>query len=163
TTGTRNHKYVEGWFEVDGVTLDNINKDGVDEDEHVPMILPPNSETHSDDYYLLLDDCRNQREVILSLNVHRRHLTAEVKRNIIGKLLKADPSKSDRQIAETVRADHKTVGAVRAEKEATGEIPQLKNRTGKDGKARKQPAKKKAPAATKSEPTDVPSDQSPWS
>src|SRR5207247_4469858 len=41
---------------------------------------------------------------VISKNVHRRHLTAEQKRDLIAKLLKAEPKKSDRQIAETVKA-----------------------------------------------------------
>jgi transposase len=80
---------------------------------------------------------------VVSLNIHRRHLTGEQKRDLIAKLLKAKPETSNRQIATQVKVDHKTVATVRKEKEATGEIPQLKERTGKDGKARKQPAKKK--------------------
>ena len=35
---------------------------------------------------------------VISANIYRRHLTAEQKRDLIAKLLKADPSKSDRQI-----------------------------------------------------------------
>jgi hypothetical protein len=80
---------------------------------------------------------------VASLNLHRRHLTAEQKRKIVARLLAANPEKSDRAIAETVKVDHKTVGAVRAEKEAAGEIPQSKERTGADGKKRKPPKKVK--------------------
>jgi hypothetical protein len=79
---------------------------------------------------------------VISKNIHRRHLTAEQKREIIAKLLKAQPEKSDRQIAKEAKADHKTVGAVRKAKESTGEISPVEKRTGADGKARKQPAKK---------------------
>jgi hypothetical protein len=74
---------------------------------------------------------------VISKNIHRRHLTADQKRDVIAKVLKATPEKSNRQIAETVKVDHKTVAAVRAEKVATGEIPQLTKTVGKDGKARK--------------------------
>src|SRR5262249_45092123 len=45
-----------------------------------------------------------------------------------------------------VKADHKTVGAVRKAKEATGELSPVEKRVGADGKARKQPAKKKTTA-----------------
>jgi ParB-like chromosome segregation protein Spo0J len=77
---------------------------------------------------------------VISANIHRRHLTAEDKRVIIAKLLEAQPEKSDRQIAGTVKTDHKTVGTVRAELEGRGEIPHVEART--DTKGRKQPAKK---------------------
>src|SRR5262249_9421426 len=76
---------------------------------------------------------------VISANVLRRHLNAEQKRELIGKLLKAQPEKSNRQIAKIARADDKTVGTVRAGLEATAEIPQLKKTVGADGKARKQP------------------------
>src|SRR5262249_57584090 len=85
------------------------------------------------------DDCPyigDPAAYVISKNIHRRHLTAEQKRDLIAKLLKATPEKSNRQIAETVKADHKTVASVRAEKEATGEIPQLPKTVGRDRKAR---------------------------
>jgi hypothetical protein len=85
----------------------------------------------------------NPYAYVISANIHRRHLTADQKRDLIAKLLKATPGKSNRQIAEQVKADDKTVGKVRRELEATAEFPQLETTTGKDGKARKQPIKKK--------------------
>jgi ParB-like nuclease family protein len=88
---------------------------------------------------------------VISRNLHRRHLTAEQKREVIAKVIAAQPDKSDRRIAKQVKADHKTVGAVRRAKEATGEVSPVEKRTGADGKARKQPAKKapKVAAAAK--------------
>jgi hypothetical protein len=67
-------------------------------------------------------------DVALSLNVHRRHLNAEQKRDLIAKVLKAKPEQSDRQIAGLVKTDHKTVGTVRSELESTGEIPPVEGR-----------------------------------
>jgi ParB-like chromosome segregation protein Spo0J len=40
---------------------------------------------------------------VLSQNLHRRHLTAEQKRDVIAELLKADPTKSDRAIYSNKR------------------------------------------------------------
>ena len=77
---------------------------------------------------------------VVSANIHRRHLTAEQKRELLAKVLKATPEKSDRQIAETAKTDHKTVASVRAEQEARGEIPHVSTRT--DSKGRQQPARK---------------------
>ena len=71
----------------------------------------------------------------------RRHLTFEQKRELIEKLLRADPTKSDRQIARTVKADNKTVGAVRERAEAREEIPHVSKRT--DSKGRSQLAHKR--------------------
>ena len=50
---------------------------------------------------------------VLSVNVRRRHLTAEQKRDLIETLLKRDPSKSNRQIAKLVGASHPKVAKVR--------------------------------------------------
>ena len=89
---------------------------------------------------------------VFSANLHRRHLTAEQKRDVIAKWLKATPEKSNRQIAETVKVDHKTVASVRAEKEATGEIPQLTKTVGKDGKARAAPKKRRSASSDAAKP-----------
>jgi hypothetical protein len=78
---------------------------------------------------------------IISANVTRRHLTPKQKRDIIAKLLQADPTKSDRQIAEMVKASPTTVGKERAKLEAKGDVSKLDTR--RDTKGRKQPAKKK--------------------
>lgn len=77
---------------------------------------------------------------VLSANIHRRHLTAGQKRDLIAKLLKAKPETSNLQIAKQVKADDKTVAKVRAKLESTSEIPKLKKTVGKDGKER--PARK---------------------
>ena len=78
---------------------------------------------------------------IVSNNIHRRHLTAEQKRDLIAKLIKAQPSKSNRQIAATVKASHPTVAKVRDELEKKGDVETVT--TSIDTKGRKQPAKKK--------------------
>jgi ParB-like chromosome segregation protein Spo0J len=79
----------------------------------------------------------------ISANIHRRHLSPEQRRKIIEKLIKADPSKSNRQIAETAKVSHVTVGDVRTELETTGQIDQLEKTTGADGKSRKRKGKPK--------------------
>jgi hypothetical protein len=84
---------------------------------------------------------------VVAANLRRRHLTAEQKRDVIAKLLKAQPEKSNRQIAETAKVDHKTVGTVRAEQERRGEIPHVAER--RDTKGRKQPVKTPPTAAAR--------------
>jgi hypothetical protein len=81
---------------------------------------------------------------IISANIHRRHLTAEQKRALITALIKAQPEKSDRQIAKQVKASHPTIAKARREAEATGNAFPVEKRVGADGKARKQPARKQA-------------------
>jgi hypothetical protein len=77
---------------------------------------------------------------VIDKNIRRRHLTQEQKREFADKLLQANPERSDRQIAELIRADHKTVATVRKEKEGRGEIPHVEVRT--DAAGRKQPVRK---------------------
>jgi DNA-binding Lrp family transcriptional regulator len=91
--------------------------------------------------------------LVVSLNVHRRHLTGEQKRELIATLLKAAPEKSDRQIAETVKASPTTVGTVRGTLEQAGEVSKLDTRIGADGVA--QPAKPK-PASLPTAPKTPP-------
>ncbi len=79
---------------------------------------------------------------VLSANIARRHLTAEQKRDLIAKLLKAKPEQSNLQIAKQVKADDKTVAKVRTELEARSEIPNVEARTDING--RKQAAHKPA-------------------
>ena len=83
----------------------------------------------------------NPRAYIISKNIHRRDLTPKQRREVIAKLLKANPEKSNRQIAKELNDDHKKVGRVREKLESTGAMPQLAKTTGKDGK--KRPARKK--------------------
>jgi hypothetical protein len=80
-------------------------------------------------------------EYVISANIQRRHLTAEQKRDLIAKLLKANPGKSDRQIAETVKTSPTTVGTVRKELSNLDSCEQTETRTGSDGKTRKIPVK----------------------
>jgi hypothetical protein len=101
---------------------------------------------------------------VLSANIHRRHLTADQRRDLIAKVLKAKPEASNRQIAAQVKADHKTVAAVRKAQEATGEVPQLDKTTGKDGRTRTTSPKPKTPKPTlelKPEPTPGPKHAAP--
>jgi hypothetical protein len=82
---------------------------------------------------------------VVSANIHRRHLTQEHKRKLVAKLVKAQPEKSDRQIAKDAKVHHETVGAVRRDLEATGGIRQLKKTVGADGKSRKRRVVKPKP------------------
>ena len=94
---------------------------------------------------------------VISMNLKRRHLTAEQKRDVIAKLLAKNPAKSDRQIAEAVKASPSTVGSVRARLEAKGHVSNLDTRTDKRGRA--QPARKPPktkPAEAAPEATVVP-------
>ena len=86
--------------------------------------------------------CECPRALVASLNVHRRHLTPKEKRACIAYQIKANPAKSDRQIADAVKVSPTTVGTVRAELEAKGDVSKLDTRS--DTQGRKQPVKKRA-------------------
>jgi ParB-like chromosome segregation protein Spo0J len=43
---------------------------------------------------------------VISANIYRRHLTAEQKRDLIAELIKAQPEKSNRQIAKATGVSH---------------------------------------------------------
>jgi hypothetical protein len=77
---------------------------------------------------------------VISQNIHRRHLAAEQTRDLIAKLLIADPEKSDRQIAKQVGRSQPYVGKVRKGLEKSGDVKTVITRT--DTKGRKQPASK---------------------
>jgi hypothetical protein len=102
----------------------NLNSDHLYE-----LPLPGRSKSYPDPY-----------EYVLSANIHRRHLNAEQKRELIAKLLQAKPEQSNVAIAKVVKADDKTVAKVRHELEARSEIPNVEVRT--DTKGRKQPARR---------------------
>jgi hypothetical protein len=110
-----------------------------------PAIIGPPSVIAGKDFLavnkvIVLDRSVDPYAFVISANIHRRHLTVEQKHELIAKLIKTDPTKSNRQIAQTAKVDHKTVASVRAEKEGRGEIPHVETRT--DSKGRKQPARK---------------------
>jgi DNA-binding Lrp family transcriptional regulator len=77
---------------------------------------------------------------VVSANIHRRHLTIEDKNRLIVELLKADPTKSNRQVAKVVGASHPHVAKVREKAERAGDVETVT--TSVDTKGRKQPAKK---------------------
>jgi len=72
-------------------------------------------------------------EIVVSANIHRRHLTAVQKREIIAELLKANPERSNRATARVARVSDNTVGAVRASLEAGAQIAHQEKRLGLDG------------------------------
>jgi hypothetical protein len=91
------------------------------------------------------------RDYVISANIHRRHLTNEQKRALIENLLKADPEKSDRQIAKEAKLpDHKLVGRTRKRLEGRGAMPHVAKR--KDAAGRRQPSSKPKPALAEPPP-----------
>jgi ParB-like chromosome segregation protein Spo0J len=88
------------------------------------------------------DDAEAER-LSLSLNAHRRHLSADGRRKLLRAQLVATPEKSDRAIGAIVGYSDKTVTKERRELEGRSEIPNVEAKT--DTKGRRQPAKKTKP------------------
>jgi ParB-like nuclease domain len=105
---------------------------------------------HGRGYYYnakLCFDCTDAEitSLVISANIHRRHLSAEQKRKLIAELIKLHPEKSDRAHAADLKVDKNVVSRARKKVEATGAGAPVEKRTGRDGKARRMPAKTKKP------------------
>jgi DNA modification methylase len=87
-----------------------------------PEIVQPNLE----------DD--EKRTLARALNLARRQLTQEQRRELIADQIEETPERSNRWIAKQLGAHHATVGAVRGEMQSVGQIIQLDRRVGNDGK-----------------------------
>ena len=109
--GLDSEELLDGRSRLDAMELAGlpIIKDGaLDRD----MVLVEDVQANTDPY-----------AYVASANIHRRHLSAEKKRELIGALLKARPEQSNRAIAKQAKADDKTVASVRRELESTAQIP----------------------------------------
>jgi ParB/RepB/Spo0J family partition protein len=78
-----------------------------------------------------------KRDRAEDLNLHRRHLTRDQKREVIARRLKSDPARSNNAIATELKVSDTTVAKVRAELESTSQIGKLVATRGRDGKTRR--------------------------
>ena len=90
-----------------------------------------------------------KRTLARSLNLARRQLNQEQKRELIGDQLLETPERSNRWIAKQLGVHHATVGTVRGQLQSTGQIIQLERTVGADGKIR--PAFKTLKTVSRSE------------
>jgi hypothetical protein len=97
-----------------------------------PKAVPYDAEMHG-------GEDKDIEAFIISANIHRRHNTKR-KREFIAALLKADPTKSNRQVAKEAGSNHHTVKRVRAKEERRGTVSHVEKR--KDSKGRNQSASK---------------------
>ena len=68
------------------------------------------------------------------LNMARRHLTREQRREMIRAQIKDTPELSDRQIAKMLGVSHSTVGIIRRELIESGQVDESTTSLGSDGK-----------------------------
>jgi hypothetical protein len=89
---------------------------------------------------------------IASVNLHRRNMTMEQRRDLAAALFKEDPAQSNRAVAALVKIDHKTAGSIRQELERRGEIPHVDKVV--DSKGRQQPTSRPKASEPVTEPTE---------
>src|SRR5262245_26999216 len=126
--------------------LDGINRlDAIEITTGKPVIIAAPSLKAGDflacNKVIVLGRAVDPYEYVISANIHRRHLTGAQKRDLIAKLIRATPEKSNNAIAKQLKVDDKTVAKVRGQLERSSEIPKIETRI--DTKGRKRPAKRK--------------------
>jgi hypothetical protein len=77
-----------------------------------------------------------KRTLARALNLARRQLSQEQKRQLIADQLRETPGRSNRWIGKQLGVHHATVASVRSEMEGTGQIIQFEHTVGEDGKGR---------------------------
>src|SRR5262249_27382601 len=77
-----------------------------------------------------------KRTLARALNLARRQLTQDQKRQLIADQLRETPGRSNRWVGKQLGVHHATVASVRGEMEGTGQIIQFERTVGEDGKAR---------------------------
>ena len=93
-----------------------------------------------------------KRAHVRSLNLHRRHLSAAQRRQVIAAQLADAPDASDRVIARRLAVSHTTVATVRKRMGVlTGQLGQLRARRGADGKMRRLPMSRSMMAISESQ------------
>jgi IS30 family transposase len=90
-----------------------------------------------DDYPKIIRTGMNETEKwthARKLNMARRHLTREQRRELIQAQIKDTPELSDRQIAKMLGVSHSTVGIIRRELIENGQVDESTTSIGLDGK-----------------------------
>jgi len=80
-----------------------------------------------------------RREWAIRLNVERRHLSSRQRKELLESLLRADPARSEREVADLLRIDRSTVGRTRRGLVAGGAFAPPEFTRGRDGKRYRHP------------------------
>jgi hypothetical protein len=139
---------IDGRNRLDAMEAAGINiraeNDGTDGDPHITLWMrtAPNEMWFEIPRTIIRGDKSGDDPsgFVIGANIHRRHLTAEQRRDLIAKVLRATPGKSNRQIADETKSNRNTVGQIRKKLETSGDVSRSDTRT--DRKGRQQPASK---------------------
>ena len=82
-------------------------------------------------------DDEELRTLARALNLARRQLTTDQKRQVIADQIRETPDRTNRWVAKMLGISHPTVASVRAEMESVGKVFQQERRFGVDGKTYK--------------------------
>jgi hypothetical protein len=93
-------------------------------------------------------------KIVADLNLARRQLTVQQKRDYVANLLKASPERSNNSTARIAGVSDHTVASIRATLGTTSQIAKLPNRTGADGKTRAMPAARRSVSGPKVSPVN---------
>lgn len=101
----------------DGRIIDGHHRDEIarKHDLHCPRVTARGNE-------------QKLRSLAFSLNLHRRHLTREQKRQIVAESIKADPQLSDREHGRRAGVSKNTAAAVRDELTESGQVDHFPER-----------------------------------
>ena len=91
-----------------------------------------------------------------SANLHRRHLDIEDRKRIAADLLRAQPERSNREVAKMAKLSRPVVGEIRGELEDAGTVAKVATIVGADGVAQPARKAKAKPAAPKPAATPAP-------
>jgi hypothetical protein len=105
---------------------EELRAEGVAVPDYPRMIRPGLSETE-------------KRAHARTLNLARRHLSQEQRRELIRQQIQETPERSNRQIAALLGVSHPTVAVVRCELELAGQVVNLTTSQGADGKTYPRP------------------------
>lgn len=115
-----------------GVTIDGANR------ERIVDELRAEGHKIPDPVYVTMPgmSANEKRTLARSLNLARRHVTTEQRRQVIVDQLLDTPERSNNWIAQALGVSDTTVGTVRRELEASSQIGKMEKTVGADGRTR---------------------------
>ena len=106
-----------------------------------------------------LDSKEKRESFAISENLDRRHLTTELKRELVKYFLKLNPEKSDREMSKKTGMSDKTINKIREDLESRSEIPNVGKRDSLGRKVGEKKARSEFPNV-KNKPSKISQNQS---